>query len=195
MARWYAGLVASALLTASAGVAARASEGRPCPRGLPPAQMVREVSHVFEGVVVDRSNEIIADPFTDGGRTKRQLRTLRSYHFRVLRNWTGSSREFVLTHGWYEGARGWTGRYPDYDFGTRYLVFASSHDMPAHTFTSSCLPGASGDAIPALAAQLGPPRATYEVPPAAPGPFWQHPVRRAREYMEALRALIQVAVD
>jgi hypothetical protein len=170
------------------------ADARPCPPMKPPAQVMRDGYGVFEGVVVDRWNEIVADPSSQPPY-RRTLRRLRSYRFHVLRDWTAWSPEVTLTHGWYEGTPYWEGTYPTYRLGERYLVFSVLHDSPGHHFSSSCLPGATGDAIPALAAQLGPPRGTYGLPQPATMPFWQQPVRRAREYRGALLALIMKAVD
>jgi hypothetical protein len=195
MARHRAVIGAGALLTAVL-VATPAADAEPCPKTKPPAQLLRGGYFVFEGVVVDRWNEIVVDPF-EGPRRRPTLRTLRLYRFQVERSWTwveghGGVREVELTHGWYDGPR-WSGRYPTYEIGERHLVFAASHDMPPHAFSSRCLPGATGDDIATLAGQLGPPKATYAMRPPTPAPFWQQPVRRAREYAQTLRALIIVA--
>jgi hypothetical protein len=195
MARWYAGLALLVLLTATHGVSARASADGPCPPAKPPAHMVRQVSHVFEGVLVDRWNDVIADRSDRRPRTRRHLRVLRSYRFQVLRSWTDRSPSIELTHGWYEGSPYGKGMYPDYQLGERCLVFAVVHDSPAHSFTSSCLPGAKGADIDRLAAELPPPLATFELAAPPRQPFWTAPARRAGEYAEALRALLMIAVD
>jgi hypothetical protein len=192
------GLVAGVLLAAV--LAGRPCEAKPCPPTKTPVALLREGYDAFEGVVVDRWNEIIVDPFRERPDERRRILTLRSYRFQVTRIWSGVAEasditERELQHGWYEGATYWKGTYPTYDVGERYLVFTALHDTPPHRFSSSCLPGARGDDIPALAAQLGAPRQTYGLPPPASTPFWQQPVRRAREWIEVLTALIQLAVD
>jgi hypothetical protein len=74
-------------------------------------------------------------------------------------------------------------------------VFAVLHDSPGHSFTSSCLPGAKGADVDRLAAELPAPIATFEASAPPRQPFWTVPARRAGEYLQALRALVMIAVD
>ncbi len=173
-----------ALVTALAGVGGVACGSQPtsCP---PPVGVadVRRYAGVFEGIVVDHWNETLIDG--DGWRT------LRQYRFQVQRNWTkgavGNDRH--LTQGWYQGQPYMRGTYPVFERGHRYLVFVVAHDAPAHAFTTSCQPGAEGDHIARLAAQLGPPAETFEEAPQLDPPFWQ-PAERAAE--DSTRAIMQV---
>jgi hypothetical protein len=138
----------------------------PCPPSMSPIDAWRQGAFVFEGIVVDQW------PHT--GVIDGRVLTLRSYRFYVLRSWkTLAAPTVQLDHGWSEGTPHLRGTYRRFEHGGRYLVFATSHDMPPSTFTTSCMPGAEGADIAAMAAQLGPPLATF---PEAGRPrltFWR----------------------
>jgi hypothetical protein len=150
------GLVLVAAPTASEriGPAWWYARDRPC-RWSPTLAEARRSMRVFEGIVVDEWREVIVDVWS--------IRVLRHYRFQVLRDWSRyPGREAELVHGWSEGERYMSGTYPEFRYGHRYLVASATYDAPAHTFTTSCFPGAADEAIPALAARLGPPAVTYE---------------------------------
>jgi hypothetical protein len=110
----------------------------------------------------------------------------------VLRNWSSARRGGrgpELIHGLYEGERYMQGTYRAFERGHRYLIAAITHDSPPHTFTTSCFPGAEGDAIAAMAAELGPPLAAFEPQPLPDVPFW---LPLARDAQDAARFTIQL---
>ena len=175
-------VVAAAALCALGGLARQAGAD-PCAsiRATPVEQLARQVSQAFEGVVVDDWSEVVQD--------RSRLRVLRHYTFRVVRNWSSNAPTLLLTHGWYTLPPGVI--YPVFERGQRYLVFANFHDMPAHTFTASCYPLAAGDAVPALAARLGPPVATF---PDVDGPAMPLRTRLARDILINVRATVTLIV-
>lgn len=152
------------------------------------AQAVRS-GLVFEGIVVDDWTDTVIDHAW-------RIRRLRVYRFQVLRNWAsaaGGHRD--LEHGWYAGERYMRGTYRSFQRGRRYLVVATTHDSPGHAFTTSCFPGAEGAQIETMAAELGPPLATFEEGPLPHVPFWRPLVYAAEDAARIGFVLAHRAID
>lgn len=148
---------------------------RPC-RSSPTLAEAQRSMAVFEGTVVDDWNQVVVDGWS--------VRLLRNYRVQVHRAWSRhSGREVHLVHGWSDGERYMSGSYRVFQRGRRYLITSASYDAPAHTFATSCFPGAAGDEIASLAARLGPPVVTYEHEPTPDVPL------RLRVERDAVNAL------
>jgi hypothetical protein len=177
--------VAATVAAAAVGLLGRSSPPQPCLWSPTLAEAKRSM-FVFEGIVADRWDETVLD-------NTWQVRRLRTYRFHVLRNWSstsgGSGRGPEFIHGLQEGERYMQGTYRTFERGQRYLIAANTVDSPPHTYTTSCFPGAEGDAIAAMAAELGPPLATFEPRPLPAAPFW---LPLARGAQDAARFTVQL---
>jgi hypothetical protein len=159
----------------------------PCAPAVSPIDAWRRGAFVFEGFVFDKRPRSFV---FDGRRL-----TLQSYRFYVLRSWSKlASPDVELTHGWSEGTPFMRGRYRTFEHGGRYLVFAVSHDMPPSTFTTSCMPGAEGADIAAMAAQLGPPLTTFPERDRPRLTFWRPLAWSALDAIDRVKLVIDNAI-
>jgi hypothetical protein len=158
-------VAAFTLLTIFAAPAG-AVESCPCSPPKPPEEMAREVSYVVEGVAVDKWMTLGTDFHRYAGQSN--VMPIEAYVFRVARGWRGyRGKELRLEQGY---------MFCDHHFaiGRRYLMFVVTTDTPGNMFASACTRFYEGAEIPAVAAQLGPPAASFDLPenidvPSSPG--------------------------
>jgi hypothetical protein len=173
------------LMRRSTTLTSTAAASLPCPPSVSPLEAWRRGLFVFEGIVVDRWPHTTR---TGDGRVV----TIRKYRFHVVRSWSRLSAPAIeLNHGWSEGTPYLRGRYRVFERGGRYLVFAGTYDMPPSTFSTSCMPGAEGADIAAMAARLGPPVATFSEAGRPHVPFWVPVGRAALDWVR----IVSIAVD
>lgn len=153
-----------------------AGAAKQCTKPLSPEEALRNSSAVFEGIVIDKSSMV----------WPRVSRRVDSYRFQVIRAWGPPAEiddpappapapvDIRIDHHFDEYYA-----YRSFELGRRYLVFAILHDSPAQMWVWRCSPVAEGADIPAVAARLGPPRATYDEKPAIALPSFSASLKRA----------------
>jgi hypothetical protein len=147
-----------------------------CGPPIAPAELVRDVSFVVEGVVVDKWMESGSD-LHHYARDFPTIMPIEVYRLRVGRGWKGYNGR------WLELDQGYTFCEHQFAIGRRYLIFVTTTDMPAGAHAPSCWRLYEGAEIPAVAAVLGPPNAVFDLPDTTEVPRLPGLRRRLTSYL------------